>query len=319
LGARWPGNCLKIETKGDSFMNKWLALAMALAIGSGVVLAQEDPPGAADFRAGEEAWKAKNIDAAIPAFEKALAANADLFLGNYYLGWAYKTKQNWEKCGANFETFLRKIGTDPKAADPIANSNREGGLCFARGDSFSKAIPLLQKAASSKPNDKEVQFSLGVALMRENREGEAEQAFSKVIQLDPALQRAYYYAGRINFNRQEWDKASERLEKYLELGASDTFAPDAHFMLGSNAVRMAEGSPEAAALQQKAADHLTKFLAAKPTAPQAPQAHYILGSLAAQRDDVEGAKTHFQKYLELEPTGAQAEEVKKFLADLTAQ
>jgi TolA-binding protein len=91
-------------------------------------------------------------------------------------------------------------------------------------------------------------------------------------------------------------------------------------MLGSNAVRMAEGgSPEAAALQTKAADHLTKFLAAKPTAPQAAQAHYILGSLAANRDDVETAKTHFQKYLELEPTGAQAEEVKKFLADLTAQ
>ena len=90
-------------------------------------------------------------------------------------------------------------------------------------------------------------------------------------------------------------------------------------MLGSNAIRMAEGSADAAALQLKATDHLTKFLAAKPTAPQAAQAHYILGSIAAQRDDNAAAKTHFQKYLELEPTGAQAEEVKKFLKDLTAQ
>jgi tetratricopeptide (TPR) repeat protein len=310
----------EIETKGDIFMNKWLALAMVFAIGGGAALAQEEQPGAKDFLAGQEAIKTNNFDAAIPAFEKALAANPDLFASNYFLGWSYKAKQNWEKCGANFETFLRKVGSDPKAAEQIGHSNREGGLCYARGDAFTKAIPLLQKSASAKPNDKEVQFSLGVALMRENREGEAEQAFSKVIQLDPALQRAYYYAGRINFNRQEWDKASERLEKYLELGASDTFAPDAHFMLGSNAVRMAEGgSPEAAALQTKAADHLTKFLAAKPTAPQAAQAHYILGSLAANRDDVETAKTHFQKYLELEPTGAQAEEVKKFLAELTAQ
>jgi TolA-binding protein len=90
-------------------------------------------------------------------------------------------------------------------------------------------------------------------------------------------------------------------------------------MLGSTAIRGAEGSPDAPALQQKAIDHLTKFLAAKPTAPQAAQAHYILGSLAAQRDDNATAKTHFQKYLELEPTGPQAEEVKKFLADLNAQ
>jgi len=156
-------------------MNKWLAFAMAFAIGGGVALAQEEQPGAKDFLAGQEAVKANNFDAAIPAFEKALAANPDLFASNYFLGWAYKAKQNWEKCGANFETFLRKVGTDPKAAEQVGHSNREGGLCYARGDSFTKAIPLLQKSASAKPNDKEVQFSLGVALMRENREGEAEQ------------------------------------------------------------------------------------------------------------------------------------------------
>jgi tetratricopeptide (TPR) repeat protein len=300
-------------------MNKWLALAMAFTIGGGTALAQEEQPGAKDFLAGQEAINAKNYDAAIPAFEKALAANPDLFASNYFLGWAYKQKQNWEKCGTNFETFLRKVGTDPKAGEQIGHSNREGGLCYARAESTAKAIPLLQKSAAAKPDDKEVQFLLGVALMRENREDEAEQTFAKVIQLDPALQRAYYYAGRINFNRQQWDQATQRLEKYLELGADDAFAPDANFMLGSNAIRMAEGSTDAAALQQKATDHLTKFLAAKPNAPQAAQAHYILGSLAAQRDDNETAKTHFQKYLELEPTGAQAEEVKKFLQDLTAQ
>jgi tetratricopeptide (TPR) repeat protein len=297
-------------------MNKWLALAMTFTIGAAEA---QEQPGAKDFLAGQEAFNAKNIDAAIPAFEKALAANPDLYASNFYLGWAYKAKQNWQKCAANFETFLQKGGADPKAAEQVAHSNREGGLCYARAESNAKAISLLQKSASTKPNDKEVQFFLGVALMRENRENEAEQAFGKVIQLDPALQRAYYYAGRINFNRQEWDQASQRLEKYLELGPEDTFAPDAHFMLGSNAIRQSEGSPDAAALQQKATDHLTKFLAAKPTAPQAAHAHYILGSLAAQRDDNETAKTHFQKYLELEPNGPQAEEVKKFLADLTAQ
>jgi len=300
-------------------MHKWLALAMAFAMGSGVALAQEEQPGAKDFIAGQEAVQKNNFDAAIPLFEKALAANPDLFASNYFLGWSYRAKQNWEKCGANFETFLRKVGNDPKAGEQIGHSNREGGICYARAEATAKAIPLLQKAASAKPDDKDVQFLLGVALMRENRESDAEQTFGKVIQLDPSAQRAYYYAGRINFNRQQWDKASERLEKYLELGAQDAFAPDAHFMLGSYAIRMAEGSAEAAELQKKAADHLQKFLAAKPTAPQAAQAHYILGSLAAQRDDNEAAKTHFQKYLELEPNGPQAEEVKKFLADLTAQ
>ncbi|HLE68181.1 MAG TPA: tetratricopeptide repeat protein, partial [Vicinamibacteria bacterium] len=221
-------------------MNKWLALAIAFAIGGGAALAQEEQPGVKDFLAGQEAVKTNNFDAAIPAFEKALVANPDLFASNYFLGWSYKAKQNWEKCGTNFEIFLRKVGSDPKAGEQIGYSNREGGLCFARAESFAKAVSLLQKATSAKPNDKEAQFLLGVALMRENRENEAEQAFAKVIQLDPSLKNAYYYAGRINFNRQQWDQATQQLEKYLELGPDDAFAPDAHFMVGSNAIRMAE-------------------------------------------------------------------------------
>jgi tetratricopeptide (TPR) repeat protein len=299
-------------------MKRWLALAVASVIAS-AASAQQDAPGAKDFLAGQEAMKKKDFDAAIPALEKALAANPELFASNYYLGFAYKAKQKWDKCGSNFETFLKKVGSDPKATEMIGYANREGGLCFARAEATAKSIPLLQKAQSAKPNDKEVQFFLGVALMRENREDQAEQAFAKVIQLDPSIVKAFYYAGRINFNRQEWDVASERLEKYLAGAPDDTFAPDAHFMVGSIAIRKAEGSPNAAAEQQKATEHLEKFLAAKPTAPQAPDAHYILGSLAAQKDDTAKAKLHFEKYLELKPTGPQAEEVKKFLQDLKAQ
>ena len=40
-------------------MNKWLALAIAFVIGSGVALAQQEQPGAQDFLAGQEAVKAK--------------------------------------------------------------------------------------------------------------------------------------------------------------------------------------------------------------------------------------------------------------------
>ena len=121
------------------------------------------------------------------SWESFAAANPDLFASNYFLGFAYRAKQNWEKCGSNFDTFLKKVGSDRKAAEQIGHSNREGGLCYARAESTAKAIPMLEKAAAAKPDDKEVQFLLGVALMRENRENEAERAFTKVIQLDPSL------------------------------------------------------------------------------------------------------------------------------------
>lgn len=297
-------------------MNKWLGVAVAALIANGA-MAQQEQPGAADFLACQEAVKANNFDGVIASCEKALAANGDLFASNYYLGYAYRSNKRYDKCAQNFDTFIKKVGSNAEAAEMVNNSNREGGLCYARGSSPTKAVPFLQKAASAKPNDTEVQFFLGVTQMRANRESAAEQAFSKVIQLDPTLHRAYYYAGRINFNAQDWQKAEERLSKYLELKPDDTFAADAHFMMGSMAVRNAEASGDAAAAHQKAITHLTAFLEAKPDAPQSSQAHYILGSLAAQAEDNATAKAHFERYLELEPNGPQAEEVKQFLADLS--
>ncbi len=297
-------------------MNKWLGLAVATLI-AGAAFAQQEQAGAADFRACQEAVGTNDFDTVITSCEKALSANPDLFASNYYLGYAYRSKKSYDKCAQNFETFIQKVGDNAEAADMINNSTREGGLCYARGSTPVKATTLLEKAASTKPNDLQVQYFLGITQMRAKREGEAEQAFAKVIQLDPTLHRAYYYAGRINFNQQSWAKASQRLEKYLELKPDDTFAADSHFMVGSMAVRGAESSPDAAAANQKAITHLTLFLEAKPDAPQSPQAHYILGSLAAQAEDIAAAKSHFERYLELEPNGAQADEVKQFLADLS--
>ncbi len=298
-------------------MNKWLVTAVATFIASGAFAVQEQP-GAADFLACQDAVKKNDFDTVIASCEKALAASKDLYASNYYLGYAYRAKKNYDKCASNFETFIQKVGSNAEAADMIANSTREGALCYARGSSPEKAITLLSKAAAAKPNDTEVQFFLGITQMRAKREGPAEQAFSKVIQLDPSLDRAYYYAGFINFNQQQWDKAAERLGKFLELKPNDSFAADAHFMVGSMIIRTADEAADKAAAQAEAKSHLETFLAAKPSAPQSSQAHYILGSLAYQAEDNAGAKGHFEKCLELAPTGAQAEEVKKFLADLAA-
>lgn len=298
-------------------MNKWLGTAVATFIASGA-FAMQDQPGAADFLACQEAVKKNDFDGVIASCEKALSASADLYASNYYLGYAYRAKKDFGKCASNFDTFISKVGGNADAAEMVSNSTREAGICYARDSAAAKAIPLLSKAASAKPNDTQVQFYLGMTQMLSKREGPAEQAFSKVIQLDPSIHQAYYYAGFMNFNQQQWAKATERLEKYLELKPGDTFAADAHFMVGSMTIRGVDTAEDKAAVQTKAKGHLEQFLAAKPTAPQSAQAHYILGSLAAQQEDNTGAKGHFEKYLELEPSGAQAEEVKKFLADLAA-
>ncbi|TDI44269.1 MAG: tetratricopeptide repeat protein [Acidobacteria bacterium] len=295
-------------------MTKWLGLAVATLV-AGAAFAQQ--PGEADFIACQESVKTNDFDGIIASCEKALAANGDLFLSNYYLGYAYRAQKRYDKCASNFDTFIKKMGSNPDGADMIKNSNKEGGLCYAKASSPTEAIPYLQKAASNKPNDKEVQYYLGTTQMRAKNDEAAERAFAKVIQLDPSMAPPYYFAGRINFNGQQWATATERLQKFLELSPDHQFAADAHFMVGSIAVRNAESSENAEAANQVAITHLEQFLVAKPNAPQSSQAHYILGTLAAQKEDDDGAKSHFEKYLELEPNGAQAEEIKQFLSALS--
>jgi tetratricopeptide (TPR) repeat protein len=296
-------------------MNKWVVVAV-LVLFAGVASPQEGlPPGGEEYKAGEEAIKKGDMDGAITSFEAAVAANPDLFASHYYLGWAYQSKRNFDKTAEHFVKFLGKVKDDPKAAEWIGNATRQGGVALARTNKFDQAAPLLEKAAAAKPNDAEVHFYLGSGHMAAGNETKAREHLSKVIQLQPELDRPYYYVGRIAFNNEEWGVAKERLDKYLELKPDGEFAGEAHFMLGSMAIRESEAGGNRAA-QASARTHLNKFLELKPTAPQAPEAHYILGSLAAKEERFETARRHFQRYLKLQPSGARAQEIRAFLADL---
>ena len=304
----------EIDTLRRTLMNKWLAV-MIMVLFAGGAEAMQLPPGGEELKAGEAAMAKKDWDTAIRAFEAALSMNSDLYACHFYLGYAYEQKQNFAKVGEHFSAFVQRAGDNPEGAVQIAYATRGGGLALARANDPA-AIPLLQKAEAAKPNDKEVIYALAVTLMRSNRADQAEPYFVKVVQLDPSLPLPHYFAGRSAFNSERWADAKQLLNKYLELGPDDALGADAHFMLGSLAVREAEGAGDAAAQQALAKEHLNQFLELKPDAAQAPQAHYILGSLAAQSQDTPTARSHFQSYLQLQPSGAQAEEVKQFLADI---
>jgi tetratricopeptide (TPR) repeat protein len=283
------------------------------------------PAGAEEYKAGEEAIKKGDMDTVITSFEAALAANPDLFLSHYYLGYAYRDKQNWVKTAEHFVAYLDKANNDPKVAEMISNADpkvaemishatREGGMALAKTSEFQQAAPLLEKAASAKPNDAEVHFTLGKGYMKNGNEPQAQKCLTKVIQLKPNFDAPYYYVGNIDYNKKNWSAAKEKLGKYVELKPDGTFASGAHYMLGIMAYREAEGGNAAAKTAAKT--HLNKFLQLKPDAAGAPEAHYILGGFAFQVGDVNTTRMHYQKYLQLKPSGPQAQEIRKFLADL---
>ncbi len=289
-------------------MKKWVAIVV-LVLCSGVALAQEDNrPGAKEYKTGEDAIKKRDMDTAITAFEAAVKANPKLFASHYFLGFAYQSKNNFEKTAENFQIFLDNIGDTKEAAEMISNATRQGGLAYARSKQYEKAIPLLSKANDAKPNDAEVLYFLATSEMRTDDNEAAERHFIKVTQLQPEFDRPLYFAGFIAYSDRDMATAKTRLEKYLEIKPDGEFAGDSSYMLGLIAIQDGQKSV--------AKTHLQNALKIKPDASQASQAHYILGSLAAQSEQLETARRHFQRYLQLEPRGPQAEEIRKFLADL---
>ena len=193
--------------------------------------------GAEEYKQGEAAFKNKDWNGAISSFEAAVSLNADLFASHYYLGWAYKSVSNPGKSAGSFAKFLEKAPADDSAAEMVNAATREAGTGYARAKKYPEAIPFLSKAATSNSSDAEVQFFLGFAQMQTGDDVAAENTFSKVIQLQPNLDRSYYYAGLIDFKAERWEPAKERLAKYLELKPSGPFAADAQAMLDDIAAR----------------------------------------------------------------------------------
>jgi tetratricopeptide (TPR) repeat protein len=200
--------------------------------------------GAEEYKQGEAAFKNKDWNGAITAFEAAVSKNEDLFASYYYLGWAYKSISNPGKSAGNFAKFLGKAPKDGSAAQMVNAATREAGIGHARAKRYGEAMPFLSKAAAANSSDTEVQFYLGIAQMQTGNDAAAEQTFDKVIQLQPNLDRAYYYAGVLDYKADRWAPAKEHLAKYLEMKPDGPFAAEAQTMLDDIAVREEQEPPQ---------------------------------------------------------------------------
>jgi tetratricopeptide (TPR) repeat protein len=269
-------------------MRKWMVLSatvlLAAAGTANALVSDEDTLKAVEaYTKGQEAVTKGQWDAAIPALESAIKLNPELFVANYYLGFAYQKKGNSAKAVENFKAYLQKAGSsgDPQmvatakavvgGSGPSADAKK--GVELAKQHKYAQAIPLLNKAVAANPKDLESQYFLGFSLYQTKDHTGAEQHFNQVIQLNPKLDQPQYYAGLIAYTKKDYTTAKKRFDAFLRLS---------------------------------------------PTSKRAPQVHHLLGSILAEEGDAAGAADHFQKYLASNPTGPEADAVKKYMQDLKA-
>jgi tetratricopeptide (TPR) repeat protein len=152
-----------------------------------------------------------------------------------------------------------------------------------------RALPDLRRATALRPNDAQLQASLGQALLALRRLGEAEQALNKAAQLDPDLSTAYIGLG--------W----ARLLQENVAGAKDAFA---RALSRRGAIAEAHaGMALVCAREQRMAEFEREIDTALRVDPKCATALWLRSGLAQLKGDSEGARRLAQQFLDQRSAG----------------
>lgn len=187
------------------------------------LLLQAGAAGTTDWQAeGLKALEAKNYPAAIDALSKAVAADPNDYANHFNLALAYSFDAKDRQAIAEYRKTLELKPGLPQAITNLA-------ILLLRNNDAAAALPLLQQAHQSKPNDARVSVYLGDALLAQNQLAEAADAYASALQNEPksapaelGLARVYAKQGRLDDSAAHFRNAAALDPSYkdalLELG-----------------------------------------------------------------------------------------------------
>jgi tetratricopeptide (TPR) repeat protein len=174
-----------------------------------LVPASPEEIGGEDYVKALELYKNREYDKAIVLFEKVIKKVPDMGLAYYNLGITYIELGQYDKALAAVQ---RSIELLPENA---ALYTTLGKIYMAQGET-DKALEWFNKAIELKP-EAQTYYDIGAAFYNSNQKQEAIANFEKAVEIDPKFSTAYYFLGILYFGLEEFDKATEALNKYAEL------------------------------------------------------------------------------------------------------
>ena len=301
-------------------MKKWLGTAVVVLIANGASANQEQP-GAADFLACQEAVKKNDFDGVIASCEKALSGQRETSTPVTTTS-ATPTARRRTTTSAvrTSRPSSARSGATPTPRTMVGQLESRGRALYRPGKLPDECDPAADQSGLRKaeryPGSVLPGNHLRCGTARTPRPSEPfRRSFSSTRRSTvPSITR-----DGSTSTAQDFPKAGERLEKYLELKPDDTFAADAHFMVGSMAVRSAGGAeptPEASGQGEDSPRAVPHRQARRSTVgagtlhpwqPRRRRGRQRRGQGPLREVSASSSRT-----------GAQAEEIKKFLADLAA-
>jgi len=164
-----------------------------------------------------ELTEAGRLEEAEAAYKEVLANDPTVVEAHYNLGSIYLGRKDLPAAKAAFEKVIELRPENGEAYMALSRVYEEMG-------DVERAIEIMAKGVAVRPEDARMLFDLGILHFNARRTDEAEAAFRKVEELDPANVRVHYLLATLAVSGGDVEEAVSRLERYLAAAPAD--APD---------------------------------------------------------------------------------------------
>jgi tetratricopeptide (TPR) repeat protein len=226
----------------------------------------------------------KRYDDAIAQYRIVLAADHTNRPARLNLALAYQEKGDLARAVQELEALHRNQPGDLQTALLLAD-------CSVRLQHYAQAIAVLMPLEAREPDNLDLAWLLGTALIRAARPQEGVELVEKVA-LRANNADAYLLAGETRLNLDQYDLARRHADAAMRL---DPALAGLQTLNGMILEHTGDYDRSEAALEQAARSDPTDF-----------NAHLYLGSILYFKRDMDGARLHLQRALELQPESAQA-------------
>jgi len=241
-------------------MRLWTTLAIILLSAASAVamVSDEDTLKAVEsFMAGQTALQQKDFDTAIPALEKALSFNPELYMAQLYLGQAYLAKKDTAKGLEHLKIFVEKVGNDPAMAAQVGQARGQILQLLLQQKNWPEAIPMLEERVKAQPDNVQLRKILTQGYMKTDQMPKVEEQLVKIAEISPADSNFLFKAAQMAYARKDDATAKTRLEAFVAKNPDAEEAGQAYLWLGQIAERAEDWDA--------AKGNYEKYMATNPT------------------------------------------------------
>lgn len=246
------------------------------------------------FRLGVSYMELNRLQKAEEALKRAIRLNPNYVPALLQLAGLYEETQRLQEA---LEAYDRVIQVEPlgeAVSISLMKKMMIEGIFLARAKDFDGALRLFEGAASLIPTDPAPVYNIGLVYLRKKQDAKAEEAFLKVIELDPKHQEAYLQLGNLYERHNRIDEALNAFVGAVQINPNSPGGRSAQAK-----VPLLRGI--SLARRGKTDEALSAFQQALRISPDPAPIYFNIAQLYLGKGDLENAEAALNQTLQVDP------------------